>query len=139
MKTSKTILYVKIFSQILYRRSHRLFYNVLSKPFTKLFFSSMYCKEEYFCALQAVFQFLLKVFMNNINQILLGLMVHACVCLYTSYTPAYTVNVREQALRSSATLQICILWPWLWAAVWKKKEKSSYPWKHNLKKSKLKK
>lgn len=58
----------------------------------------MHCKEEYFCALQAVFQTQLKVFMNNINQILLGLMVHTFVCLYTLYTLVHTVDVCQQAL-----------------------------------------
>lgn len=55
----------------------------------------MHCKEEYFCALQAVFQLQLKVFMNNINQILLGLIVHTSVCLYTL---VHTLDVCQQAL-----------------------------------------
>lgn len=42
----------------------------------------MHCKEEYFCALQAVFQLQLKVFVNNINSPWIN-GAHFCVLVHT--------------------------------------------------------
>lgn len=87
----------RFFLRFFREKKNQFFIVCHANPLIKLFFfSSMHCKEEYFCALQAVFQFLLKLFMNNNNQILLGFLVHTCVCLYMLYTLIHTMDGCKQ-------------------------------------------